>query len=151
MKIIKVFILACCLISFAPVLSLAKVEARKLIETEFYGCDFELVYLDNLSVELQNQPEMRGYIIVYAPSVGSKSDTARAHAARMKKFLVESRALKAERIIFVDGGFREKLSYEMWLVPQGAELPVARPTASRKDVKLRRGKTKLHSCGKILG
>ncbi|HEX8473005.1 MAG TPA: hypothetical protein VF666_03150 [Pyrinomonadaceae bacterium] len=151
MNFIKVFALACCLIPFASIQSLAKDDARKLIETEFYGCDFELLHLDQLLLELQNQPKVRGYIIVYAPSVGSKSGAALAYGARMKKYLVVARALKSVRITVVDGGFREKLSYEMWLVPEGTELPVARPTVSRKDVKLKRGKTKLYSCDKILG
>ncbi|MFL6284986.1 MAG: hypothetical protein ACJ74Q_17735 [Pyrinomonadaceae bacterium] len=151
MKTITAFALACCLIPLASVPSWEKVEARKLIETEFYGCDFELLHLDNLLLELQNQPEMRGYVVVYAPSVGSKSDTSLAYAARMKKYLVVARGLKAERITVIDGGFREKLSYEMWLVPEGSKLPTPQPTVSRKAVKLKRGKTKLHTCDEILG
>jgi hypothetical protein len=106
MTIIKIFALACSLIQFAPIRSLAAVDARKLIETEFYGCDFELLHLDQLLGELQNQPERHGYIIVYAPSVGSKSDTALAYAARMKRYLVVARGLNAGRVRVVDGGFR---------------------------------------------
>jgi hypothetical protein len=69
----------------------------------------------------------------------------------MKKYLVAERAMEAERLIVVDGGFRKKLSYEMWLVPEEMEPPAPNPTVSRKDVKLKRGKTKLRSCGYILG
>jgi hypothetical protein len=151
MKTITASALACCLILLVSVPSPAKVEARQLIETEFYGCDFELLHLDNLLLELQNQPEAHGYVIVYAPGVGSRSDTALAYAARMKKYLVVARGLKTERITVVDGGFREKLSYEMWLVPEGSEPPTPQPTVSRKAVKLKRGKTRLRSCGEILG
>lgn len=151
MKVIKVFALACCLLPYAPIPSLAKVDAKKLIETEFYGCDFELLHLDQLLMELQNQPRVRGYIIVYAPSVGSKSDTALAYAARMRRYLVVARELEAERVTVVDGGFREKLSYEMWVIPEGAGLPAPQPTVSRKNVKLKKGKTKLRSCDEILG
>ena len=151
MKSTKPFALACCVLSLAFNTSLANGDAKRIVETEFYGCDFELLHLDGLLVELQNQPKMRGHIIVYAPRVGSKSDTALAYGGRMKKYLVVERGMKEERLTIIDGGFREKLSYEMWLLPEGAKPPAPNPTFSRKDVKLKRGKTKLHSCGEILG
>jgi hypothetical protein len=35
---------------------------------------------------------------------------------------------------FVDGGFREEPAYELWIVPEGAEPPSARPTIDRKEI-----------------
>ena len=147
----KSFAFVCCALLLAFNTSFAQAEAKQVIETEFYGCDFELSHLDHFLVQLQNQPQMHGYIIVYAPRKGSRVNTALAYGERMKKYLVISRGFDKERITVIDGGFREELSYEMWLMPQAAETPKAKPTVSKGNVKLKRGRTKLRSCGEILG
>jgi hypothetical protein len=148
---LKLFAPACCLLLLVFQLSLAQGNPKREVETEFHGCDFELLHLDNLFLALQDNPAMRAHVIVYAPRVGSRANTASAFGARMKKYLVVSRKLDGDRLTVVDGGFREKLSYEIWLVPEGAETPSPKPTVSRKRVKLRRGRTRLRSCGEILG
>src|SRR5215204_1296028 len=148
---IKPSILACCLVALISHASLAQGSAKKEVETEFYGCESELRHLDDLALALQGDPPVLAYIIVYAPRAGSRPDTAAAYGARMKKYLITERHLESDRLTVVDGGFREKLSYELWLVPEGAQPPSPRPTVSRKSVRLRRGRTRLRTCWEILG
>lgn len=78
----------------------------------------------------QGTPD-RVYIIGYAGRNnvrGYASDVLR----RMKAFI--AKAGPADRVVAVDGGFREQPAYEIWVVPIGAESPKATPTIDRKDI-----------------
>ncbi len=44
----------------------------------------------------------------------------------------------SEKIVFIEAGFREKLTIEFWLVPLGAEPPKPNPTL--KKMKYQKGK-----------
>ena len=151
MKKIKTFAFACCVLLLAVNTSFAQPEATRFIETRFSGCDYEVSHLNQFLGHLQNQFELRGYIIVYAAREGSRVNTALAYGERMKKYLDTSREFDRERVTVIDGGFREKLSYELWLASPVAESPKPKPTVAKERVKLRRGRTKLRSCGKIQG
>ncbi|HEV7904960.1 MAG TPA: hypothetical protein VGO96_14045 [Pyrinomonadaceae bacterium] len=75
--------------------------------------------LDNFAVQLQNDPNTRGFLVVYRtrrdlPGLSNRY----AHA--MKDYLVKTRGLPAERIVTVDGGVILCLTQEIWLVPIGA-------------------------------
>ena len=50
--------------------------------------------------------------------------------------------LKADMKDFeiVNGGYREFLSIEMWIVPEGAQPPELTPTVDEKDVIFRKGR-----------
>ena len=39
-----------------------------------------------------------------------------------------------ERMAFIDGGYRERPAFEIWIVPVGADAPRAKPTISAKDI-----------------
>ena len=129
------------LLTFCDV-SRASSEARKFLE---YGsaeanCETEMAHLDNYAVAVQNAPEMKAYVVVY----GGRQDTARselrARRSRIKRYLINGRGIEPARVFLVDGGFRENLSIELWLVPIGAETPKAKPTVSPKEVKYKRSK-----------
>jgi hypothetical protein len=79
----------------------------------------EKARLDNFAIELQNQPTTQGLIIAY----GSCEGEAQARADRAKGYLVNTRAIGAERVVTVDGGCRQALTVQLWLVPQGATAP----------------------------
>ena len=44
---------------------------------------------------------------------------------------MKKRGLDAVRIVSVDGGYRERPAFELWLVPSGAQLPTPTPTIKR--------------------
>ena len=82
--------------------------------------------LDNFAVALQSEPGAQGYVIVYN---GRRSRAGRATqlGERSRQYLVNTRNIDPSRIVIVNGGTRETDSFELWLVPQGATPPQARP------------------------
>lgn len=75
--------------------------------------------LDNFAIELQNQPPVRGFIIIYR----TRRDLPGLNhslAMRMKDYLVNQRGIDHDRVVNVDGGVAENLVQELWLVPPGA-------------------------------
>jgi len=102
----------------------------------------EKARLDNFAIQLQNQPGAQGYYIAY----GSCAGEAQQRADRAKDYLVNNRGIDASRIVTVDGGCRAELGIELWIVPNGADAPVAStdnivspcPECKRKTTKRRR-------------
>ncbi len=84
----------------------------------------EKARLDNYAIQLQNQTGSQGYIIAYGTCEGE----GQARADRAKNYLVNTRGIEAGRITAVDGGCRADLAVQLWIVPQGANSPVADTT-----------------------
>ncbi len=93
----------------------------------------EKARLDNFANELQNQPQAQGLIIAYGGRRG-RAGEAQARADRAKDYLVTTRGIDAGRIQTLDGGFREDLTVELWIVPQGATSPTASSTVDPSEV-----------------
>ncbi len=94
----------------------------------------EKARLDNYAIQLQNDPTARGQIIAYGGRVG-RAGEAQARADRAKNYLVNERGISADRIDAIDGGFREDLTVELWIVPSGATAPSASPTVDPSEVR----------------
>jgi hypothetical protein len=86
----------------------------------------EKARLDNFAIQLQNNPSAQGYIIAYGGR-RQRAGEAQARADRAKNYLVNTRGIDAGRIVTVDGGNRENLTVELWVVPTGAQPPAATP------------------------
>lgn len=101
---------------------LVRAVARKM---DAYGnikfCDEE-ARLDNFAIELQDNPGAEGYIIFY-DSRHTKTDEAQRHAERALSYLVETRGIDRSRVAVANGGLRESLMIELWLIPVGAVPP----------------------------
>jgi hypothetical protein len=95
--------------------------------------DDDKARLDNLAIELQNNPGAQGYIIAYA---GRRSRVGEAEHmnSRAVDYMVSRRGISRSRLVTVNGGYRESNSFELWLVPQGAEPPRATPTVDPHQV-----------------
>src|SRR5947209_5090930 len=91
--------------------------------------DDDKARLDQMAIELQNSPGSQGYIIAYAGR-RSRPGEAERMGKRAIEYLTTTRGLARERLVFVNGGYRETNSFELWLVPQGAEPPRPTPTAN---------------------
>jgi hypothetical protein len=91
--------------------------------------DDDKARLDNLAIELQNSPGTTGYVIAYAGR-GSRAGEADRMGRRAVEYLTTARGISRERLVFVNGGYRESNSFELWVVPQGAEAPRPTPTLS---------------------
>lgn len=86
----------------------------------------EKARLDNFAIYLQNKPEFKGYIIVYAGR-SARSGEVQAHAKRAKDHLVKVRGIEAARIITIDGGCRDRLEVELYALPAAMSPPTPNP------------------------
>ncbi len=100
------------------------------------SCSFDdqKARLDNLAVELQNDPSTTTYIIAYGGRT-SRIGQASLLGARARDYLVTQRGIDQSRIVVVNGGFREEDCVELWVVPQGATTPQPTPTVQAGDVR----------------
>ena len=90
-------------------------------------CDDTLARLDYFANALNEEPSARGYVIVY----GGKDNAFGRVLHRLKHaklYLENTRRIDAGRVVTIDGGRREELTVEAWIVPAGAAPPA--PTAS---------------------
>jgi hypothetical protein len=119
--------------------------AQKFYEFGWVPCEQLRAILDNYLAELQSRPRTTGYIYVYEGKF-----TDRVYRRKSSIEVVRSpvlgeasyrtgvyrqhfnfRKIPADRYLFVDGGYRENFSVELWIVPDGAKPPVATPTLSK--------------------
>ena len=87
----------------------------------------EIGRLDNFAIHLLQQPMTKAYIMVYA---GLRSGTrdARVRAQRAKNYLIKKRRIDAKRILLLDGGRREELQVELYVLPPNVSPPKPQPT-----------------------
>jgi hypothetical protein len=99
--------------------------------------DDDKARLDNFAIELQNRPDAQGYIIVYQGTAGSdmKRKVADKLAPKALNYLVQNRGIPPQRVVTTNGGFRERTTYEFWIIPPGANTPVASPTMQGPNLK----------------
>ena len=112
---------------------------RENVSREFDVCcscsyDDQKARLDNLAIELQNDPTTTTYVIAYAGRT-SRAGQAERLLARAKDYLVKQRGVDQSRIVTVNGGYREEDCVELWVVPQGARPPQPTPTVLEQDVR----------------
>ena len=114
-------------------------EKRVIVGREFDTCcscsyDDLKARLDNLAVELQNDPTTTTYVFAYGgrTSVVGQADRL---LARARDYLVAQRGIDASRIILVNGGYREEDCVEVWIVPRGATSPQPSPTVQPSEVR----------------
>jgi hypothetical protein len=96
--------------------------------------DDQKARLDNLAIELQNDPATTTYIIAYGGRT-SRVGQADMLSTRAKEYLTAQRGIDASRIVVLNGGYREEDCVELWLVPSGANPPRPTPTVSPGDVR----------------
>jgi hypothetical protein len=96
--------------------------------------DDQKARLDNLAVEMQNDPSASAYIFGYGGRT-SRTGEADRLITRARDYLINKRGIDAARIVVVNGGYREENCVEMWIVPRGAPVPQSRPTLQPSDVR----------------
>lgn len=112
---------------------------REMPSRQFDVCcscsfDDQKARLDNLAVEMQNDPSTMSYVIAYG---GRRSRIGQADMLgdRARDYLVTNRGIDQSRITVLNGGFREEDCVELWVVPSGATTPVATPTVDASEVR----------------
>ena len=127
-----------CAQSAQAVSIIAPIAKKVIVAQEFDECNScslndQKARLDNLGVELQNDPSARAYIIAYGGRM-SPLGQGQKLMSRAREYLVSHRGIDASRLTVVNGGFREEDSVELWLVPSGAAAPQPTPTVQMGDV-----------------
>jgi len=118
--------------------------ARKFDEYGDIRFNDEKARLDNYAIELQNAPASTGTIVVFGNCAGA----GQARGDRAKDYLVNTRGIDAGRLTVIDGGCREDLVVELWVVPSGAAAPTPSnsatvdpcPECKKKPAPRRRGR-----------
>jgi hypothetical protein len=102
---------------------------------EFGDLEYEsaIARMDNVAIELQNNPQFRAYIITYRGRNNLPGVSLR-YSRRLKNYLVRNRGIDANRVVTVDGGIREEVSVEIWLVPTGTTPPSPTPTLPTEPI-----------------
>ena len=96
--------------------------------------DDQKARLDNLAVELQNDPSTTTYVIAYGGRT-SRIGQADLLGTRARDYLVTQRGIDQSRIVVLNGGFREEDCVELWIIPRGATPPRPTPTVQAGDVR----------------
>lgn len=89
--------------------------------------DEEAARLKNFAYALKKEPGAQGYIIVYA---APKENAGAAHssAGLLKNHLIKEYDIDERRLVTVDGGHRESMAVELYIVPTGITPPTPAPT-----------------------
>jgi hypothetical protein len=100
------------------------------------SCSFDdqKARLDNLAVDLQNDPSTTTYVIAYGGRT-SRIGQADLLGTRARDYLVTQRGIDQSRITVLNGGFREEDCVELWIIPRGATPPQPTPTVQAGDVR----------------
>ena len=97
-------------------------QSQKLTEIGDTNADTEMAHLDLMAVALAKNPESRGYVIAYSDArTPPGSFLMRIYGYR--DYLVNTRGIDSNRFEIVEGGVKDKISTEFWLVPNGAKPP----------------------------
>jgi len=81
--------------------------------------------LDNLAFELSMNTQSRAYIIAYAGKESRRRE-GKEMANEARRYLLKKRMIASDRVIAIDGGFRETAQYDLFSL--GAQMPPPTPT-----------------------
>ncbi len=94
-------------------------------EFEAKSADDDKARFDNCVIQAQNTPDAQIYVIIY-PGTDRISTTRNTYDRLSKRaldYMVKNRGFDPRRISIVRGGPRLKTTYEIWIVPPGAQPP----------------------------
>jgi len=124
-------------------------QVRKFDEFGDIKCEDEMARLDNVAIQLQNEPTAKGVLVFF----GGKTfrgklplrGEAAARAARLKPYLVNRRGIPSNRVMVFDGGYADEWRVEIWVVPMSFWFPAPKPEIPADGVKFRTGKVSARS------
>jgi hypothetical protein len=99
-------------------------DRKRFDQLPLMAFDEDKARLDNFAIQLQGEPSATGYLIFYGKGKQAQADR---FSKRSVDYLVQTRGIDRSRIVVINGGYSDTDFIEMWLVPQGAQPPVATP------------------------
>jgi hypothetical protein len=103
--------------------NLSQTYPLKFDEYDDLRTDDEAAHLDLFADKLLKQPKLRGYIVAYSEPRMEQRGSYLRRIYGVGRYLTEARGIEANRIVVVDGGYKEKFTTELWLIPEGANPP----------------------------
>lgn len=129
----------CLLTGAAAKLYAQEAAAYKVEEVVNPRCDFSEVPQitdpppsGRIFAVLDKHQSAKAAIIVY----GQLPGTTRRYAQDVRRWMIESRGVTAERLVALYGGRSDQLRLELWLVPRGAALPALNPPEDYRSATL---------------
>jgi hypothetical protein len=97
----------------------------------------EKARLDNFAIQLQNDPNLIGYIVVYAGRISCR-DEAKYRGNRARNYVLKL-AVDPKRVIFKNGGFQRDLETILQVQPKASpDYQVSQFTMSKDEVSIKR-------------
>ncbi|HEV2862776.1 MAG TPA: hypothetical protein VGX48_17300 [Pyrinomonadaceae bacterium] len=112
----------------------APTSPRKIDEYGRIRWSDERARLDNAAIEIQSDPTLQCYFVCYDGRV-ARAGEARRRCQRAANYIVRRHGIARERVLTMEGGFREQLTVEIWPVPAGAAPPSASQTVDPTEVR----------------
>ena len=106
---------------------------RKVDNFGVIDLNYEWAKLDNLAAEFRNNPESQIYIVVYGGKV-NKTGEFKERTKRIAQYLTQNRKIDPKKISVINGGFREKFEFELWLSLSAKIFPSLTPTVDPEKV-----------------
>ena len=102
--------------------------------------DVEAV-LDNFAIELSMHTQARGYVVAYAGKKSRRGE-GKEMASEARQYLINRRMIARDRVIAIDGGFRETAEYELFSLSAQMPPPTPTPTVPSDQVQIVGSKTR---------
>lgn len=98
---------------------------------------YEKARLDNISIVWREQSRNIIYLVIYAGKTACVGE-AKARGIRAKNYLIK-RKVRAGNIVWIDGGWRDEVTTEVWIWPPEVGEPLTFPELESSDVKFEKG------------
>ncbi len=132
----KAILISTCVLLFTSVYTLPQEQSgRALRLIDSYGdtpCDDLKAHLDNIAAYLNNEPKSKVYILGYSGR-DSPLTRVRQHLNIARPFMFYVRGVDMNRVVTINAGYREQLTIEAWLVPEGVAPPAPSSTVNPKS------------------
>jgi hypothetical protein len=92
--------------------------------------------IDNLLIKLQNDPNSKAAVVFYCGKECYYGEFE-AHIRGIKIMKLDARKFDSSRFVFIYGGYRTESSVQLWVVPNGAGLPLPESDIKFEDVKFK--------------
>ncbi len=143
-------------------------EAKKIDEFGELNCEEILLRSDFLLNELNKNSASIAYIVFYegkhsqyfynkktkksdSKLVNPRRGEARNKAESIILYLTKWQKLSKEKLVLINGGYRESYGVELWIARKSKEQPKPTPDLQEKDIKFRKGKApKVRDCNSFM-
>jgi hypothetical protein len=135
--LIKILFFSIFLLSSEVSVAQEKPKAELADSSQWYGSDDGNGRISNfLDYFDKNKNNSVAYIIVYGGRI-SKRGEIKAQIRGLTEFFTIFRKLDSKKYVIVNGGYRDRLTVDYWIVPENSCPPLPTPTVDFEKVKFK--------------